>query len=93
MDTVSYQDGSNVHFTYAQHDRLQTMVDSLGTTIYQRDAAGRVTSVTDAGGNQVTYTYDALNRLKTVQTGWARQRPTPTTMRAGWFLSPTSTVR
>ena len=58
VDTVSYQDNSSVHFTYDQHDRLHTMVDSLGTTTYTRDAAGRVTSVTDANGNTVGYTYD-----------------------------------
>ncbi len=99
IDTVSYQDGSSVHFTYDQHDRLQTMVDSLGTTTYTRDAAGRVLFVTDANGNttgyaydengytgllttltypgnkQVTYTYDELNRLKTV-TNWLAQTAT-----------------
>lgn len=34
------------------------MVDSLGTTTYNRDEAGRLTSVTDANGNTVAYTYD-----------------------------------
>lgn len=36
----------------------RTMVDSLETTTYTRDAAGRVISVTDANGNTVGYTYD-----------------------------------
>ena len=53
VDTVTYQDGSTVHFTYDQHDRLSAMADALGATSYSRDAAGRVTSVTDPNGNRV----------------------------------------
>lgn len=34
------------------------MVDSMGTTSYTRDEAGRVTSVTDAYGNTIAYAYD-----------------------------------
>ena len=55
---MTYQDGSAVHFSYDQNDRLKTMSDPLGTTTYNRDAAGRVLSTTDANGNTIGYTYD-----------------------------------
>lgn len=58
IDTVTYQDLSTVEFLYDQHDRMSDMIDSLGTTNYGRDEAGRVTSTTDANGNTVGYTYD-----------------------------------
>ena len=58
VDTVTYQDGSAVRFSYDQHDRLKNMADSLGTTTYTRDIAGRVLSTTDANGNTIGYTYD-----------------------------------
>ncbi len=53
MDTVSYADGTSVHFSYDRHDRLSAMTDSLGTTTYTRDAAGRVIPMTDANGNKI----------------------------------------
>ena len=32
IDTITYPDTTNVHFTYNQHDDLTGMQDSLGTT-------------------------------------------------------------
>jgi RHS repeat-associated protein len=58
VDTVSYHDGGSVSFTYDQHDRLSTMTDSLGTTSYSHDAAGRLLSSTDPHGFTVGYRYD-----------------------------------
>lgn len=63
VDTATYQDGSTIHFTYDVHDRMSSMIDSLGTTSYQRDVAGRVTSITDGNGNTVGYSYDDAGRL------------------------------
>ena len=44
------------------------MSDGLGTTTWTYDQLGRMTSVTNADGSQVEYTYDALGNRLTVTT-------------------------
>ena len=41
----------------------QTISPDTGTTTYQYDPAGNLTSKTDAKGVTISYVYDALNRL------------------------------
>jgi RHS repeat-associated protein len=99
-----------VALTYDRHNHLATMTDAMGATTYTRDAAGRITAMTDANGHtiayrydengctgllttiiypgdkQVTYTYDALSRLKTV-TNWLSQTATYDYDEAGRLIS------
>ncbi len=44
------------------------MTDSHGTTQYQYDSDERLTSVTDANGATISYTYDDFGRTQTVTT-------------------------
>jgi RHS repeat-associated protein len=63
IDTITYPGGSTVHFTYNQLDQLTSMVDSVGTTSYGYDAAGRLTSSTNPHSFAVSYHYDAAGNL------------------------------
>lgn len=119
VDKITYYDTKNnpstllaeVSYTYNDHDQLETMVDSLGTTSYTYNSAGNVENITNnaklkingvehpfadltvthkyyASGNlkeltypndnKVKYTYDALNRLKTVTIVWTGNPETHT---------------
>ena len=59
---VSYADGKTVEFSYDALRRLTEMKDWLGTTTIELDILGRVTTVTDHGGNEIGYTWDALGQ-------------------------------
>jgi RHS repeat-associated protein len=68
---VAYPDTTSLTFTYNAAGQRTQMVDQSGfTTNYHYDAAGRLASLTDGGGNAiVTYTYDAAGRLATKTNG------------------------
>jgi RHS repeat-associated protein len=47
--------------------RFKVISPDTGTTRYSHDEAGNIDQRSEAGGTEVSYTYDALNRLTTVQ--------------------------
>ena len=47
--------------------RIKVISPDTGTTTYSHDEAGNVSQKTDARGTVVNYTYDALNRITSVQ--------------------------
>lgn len=55
-----------VSYGYDILDNLRTMQDSVGTTLYDYDAVGRITSVTDPHGFEVAYGYDEAGNLATL---------------------------
>lgn len=70
--SIRYPDGSAEVYTYYKNNLLNTLVNkkSDGTVLesysYKYDAANNQISKTDAKGT-TSYTYDSLNRLKTVK--------------------------
>ncbi len=55
------------NYTYDSLDRLTSKSSSAGTLNYTYDAVGNVASMSGSGGVSVSYTYDELNRLSTVE--------------------------
>jgi YD repeat-containing protein len=47
--------------------RIKVISPDTGTTIYSHDEAGNINQRSDARGTEVSYTYDALNRLTATQ--------------------------
>ena len=66
LQTISYPDTSTVNYSYNLLDQLVSMQDSLGTTSYVYDAAGRLASATDPHNQSVAYSYDAAGNLTTL---------------------------
>ena len=60
---IDYPDGSTVVNTFDALEHLKTMQDSLGTTSFTYDGAGRVLSATDPDGFTLSYLYDAAGNL------------------------------
>ncbi len=48
------------------YNRLESLIQPHGTTIYSYDNNSNLTEVTDAKGNTTSYIYDPLNRIKEV---------------------------
>jgi RHS repeat-associated protein len=48
------------------YNRLESLIQPHGTTIYSYDNNSNLTVVTDAKGNTTSYIYDSLNRLKEI---------------------------
>jgi len=63
LDTITYQDLSTVQYTYDSRDNLETMIDSLGTTVNTFDAVNRLDIITDAQGFDVDYDYDEAGNV------------------------------
>jgi RHS repeat-associated protein len=68
---VLYPGNLSLTFSYNADGQRTQMVDQTGfATNYHYDAAGRLTSLTDAGGNAiVSYTYNATGRLSSKVNG------------------------
>jgi YD repeat-containing protein len=47
--------------------RIKVISPDTGTTIYSFDEAGNINQRSDARGTEVSYTYDALNRITAIQ--------------------------
>jgi YD repeat-containing protein len=47
--------------------RIKVISPDTGTTIYSHDEAGNISQKSDARGTEVSYTYDALNRITAAQ--------------------------
>ena len=72
LTSMTYPDGWSLHNQWDSEGRRTALMLDLGdpasgglglfTTAYARDALGRLTGVTDAGGGVSTTTYDALGR-------------------------------
>ncbi|GEM_PF-6756930 len=60
--------------TYSEDgNHVTSATDSLGnTTEYEYNSAGLLSGVTDAKGNEESYTYDKVNRTKTVESGGSK---------------------
>ncbi len=61
--TYDYPNGPFVSFTNDELDRITSMVDSLGTTIYAYDDVNRTITATDPNGFVITHKYDAAGNL------------------------------
>jgi RHS repeat-associated protein len=66
LASITYPDSSQTTNTYDSLDRLTQLNDSIGTSSFGYDAAGRVTSFTDADGFTLAYTYDAAGNITQV---------------------------
>ena len=59
------------NITQYQYDdfgrRIKVISPDTGTTIYRHDEAGNINQRSDARGTEVSYTYDALNRITAAQ--------------------------
>ena len=56
----------DVTFTYDAHNRRRTMIDATGTSIFDYDPVGNLASAQNGAGQLTKYTYDAVERLKTL---------------------------
>ena len=78
-DLTQMQDslGSTDYTYYADHS-IKTMTNPYGFVItYNKyDAAGNLEELIYPGGKKVIYTYDELNRLKTVKIDWLNKTAT-----------------
>lgn len=77
-------------YGYDSANRLTSTTDPRGFAIgYDRDANGNITKITYPGNKTVSYTYDALNRMKTVTIDWLNKTATYTYDDAGRMLDLT----
>ncbi|MGB1252415.1 MAG: RHS repeat-associated core domain-containing protein, partial [Candidatus Promineifilaceae bacterium] len=63
LQTIAYDDGDTVSFSYDENNNLTNMVDWLGTTTFAYDELNRVASVDDALGRELQYGYDAVGNV------------------------------
>ncbi len=64
-------------YTYFENGRLKSITDPRGFTVgYKYDAAGNVSELTYPDGKKLIYTYDKLNRIKTVKIDWLTKTAT-----------------
>lgn len=67
---TTYNNTTTVTYAYDGNSNLTSMVDNVGTTLYQYDEANRLKQLTDPFGNILSYTYDkAGNRTGTTYPG------------------------
>lgn len=69
LASVDYSDGTtpSVSYGYDEDGRRTSMEDGTDTTSWTYDSLGRVTSVTNGAGSQVSYSYDLAGRLTSIQ--------------------------
>jgi RHS repeat-associated protein len=72
LKTVTYQ-GKVLTFNYDNLDRITSTVYDGNTIAYTYDKNNNVTTITYPGSKVVTYTFDEIDRLKTV-TDWNNQK-------------------
>ncbi|MCX2800796.1 hypothetical protein OQJ68_03260 [Microbulbifer thermotolerans] len=64
---VNGNNGQNTSIAYNKNgERISTTDGNQNTTVEERDALGRVKTITDAVTNQIHYTYDSADRIKSV---------------------------
>lgn len=78
--------GKPIAFSYDAFNRVTGTTYDGFSVGYQYDLAGNITRITYPGGKQVNYTYDALNRMKTVA-DWNNQVTTYNYRDDGLLLS------
>ncbi len=66
VEKVEGSDARSVAYEYDSMGRVIKVVDGNSTTLYTYTPTGRIKSVIDALGNETSYTYDALDNLKSV---------------------------
>jgi RHS repeat-associated protein len=67
----------NTTYTYDPANRLASLTDPRTFAVsYIRDANGNITKITYPGNKTVSYTFDALNRVKTVTIDWLAKTTT-----------------
>lgn len=64
---IAYSDGDIVDFRYDENNNLTGMDDWLGTTAFAYDKLNRITSVDDALDRTLTYGYDAVGNVTTME--------------------------
>lgn len=64
IEQIHYGDGKSVKLSYDPLKQLVEMEDWLGTTRFQTDPLGRVTSVIDGKGREVTYELGIMGERK-----------------------------
>ncbi len=71
------EEGKRTEYTYDARGRLDLKETPVGDLDYSYDEASNLTGITSstAGGTDVAYTYDGLNRLRDVEDRAARQPP------------------
>ena len=92
-DLTRMQDAlGNTDYTYYADHSLNTVTDPNGfvVTYNKYDAAGNLEELTYPGNKKVIYTYDELNRLKTVKIDWLNQTATYNYDDAGRLTSLTN---
>ena len=57
---------ASVRYGYDADGNRVSMMDTTGTSSYETDALGRITSVTNGAGKKVTYTYDANGNITAI---------------------------
>jgi YD repeat-containing protein len=68
LTSVTDPKGNITQYTYDDFGRrIKVISPDTGTTIYSHDEAGNISQKSDARGTEVSYTYDALNRLTAAQ--------------------------
>ncbi len=63
LASITYPDSSQTTNIYDSLDRLTQLNDSIGTSSFNYDADGRITSFTDADGFTLSYGYDAAGNI------------------------------
>ncbi|MCP4135855.1 MAG: sugar-binding protein, partial [bacterium] len=66
LKTKTYQDGSEVSYTYTPGGRIDTVTDAGGVTDNDYDFRGRLTNVENPDGTEISYTYYPNGNRKTV---------------------------
>jgi RHS repeat-associated protein len=66
LQTIAYDDGTSVAYSYDPNDNVTRMVDALGTSAWAYDPLNRVTKATDSLGRALRYDYDAVGNLLTL---------------------------
>lgn len=66
LQTIDYDDGTSVTYTYDQNNNPITMLDSLGNSSFSYDELDRLSTSTDALGRSLAYGYDPVSNLTTI---------------------------
>jgi YD repeat-containing protein len=67
ISRITSPNGRWVDFSYGADDKVTQLKDNAGRTVTYTYTSGRMTSVTDVGGGVTEYTYDASQRMQTIE--------------------------